>query len=143
MKTNNNKGFTLIELIMVIVILGILSAVAVPKFFDLTASARIKNAQAVVGNIKAGLNLYAANSLVNAAGKYYPDGDDLYAATAGKGLGMILDEIPDGWTCVVEGSETDSCHFLYTVNSVVEGEYAYGAGPTSTTYNWTVITVVD
>jgi prepilin-type N-terminal cleavage/methylation domain-containing protein len=39
MKLTNQKGFTLIELIMVIVILGILAAVVVPKFFDFTGKA--------------------------------------------------------------------------------------------------------
>ena len=35
----NEKGFTLIELVMVIVLLGILAAVAIPRFVDLGASA--------------------------------------------------------------------------------------------------------
>ena len=39
-RLRNRKGFTLIELVMVIVILGILTAVAVPKFIDLRTEAQ-------------------------------------------------------------------------------------------------------
>lgn len=45
----NEKGFTLIELVMIIVILGILAAVAIPRFIDLRSDADRANAKAVVG----------------------------------------------------------------------------------------------
>ena len=47
----NEKGFTLIELVVVIVILGILAAVAVPKYMDLTDSANTAAVKGIAGGL--------------------------------------------------------------------------------------------
>ena len=52
------SGFTLIELIMVIVILAILGAVAIPKYVDLSADAKSANESGVAAGIRAGLTTY-------------------------------------------------------------------------------------
>lgn len=60
MSNKPQGGFTLIELVMVIVILGILSAVALPKFVDLGGDARVAAMKSVEGSMR------AANSIIYA-----------------------------------------------------------------------------
>ncbi len=62
-------GFTLIELVMVIVILGVLAAVAIPKFVDLKGDAQAAAVQGVAGGISSASSVnYAARSVNPAKG---------------------------------------------------------------------------
>ncbi|MCK5545306.1 MAG: prepilin-type N-terminal cleavage/methylation domain-containing protein [Desulfobulbaceae bacterium] len=53
----NQKGFTLIEIIAVLIVLGVLAAVALPKYISLTEEARNKSALAAISEVKARANL--------------------------------------------------------------------------------------
>ncbi len=62
---SKNKGFTLIELVIVIVILGILAVTAAPKFIDLTSDAKAANLEAIGGAMRSGLQLINSQAVID------------------------------------------------------------------------------
>jgi len=65
---SSKEGFTLIEIIAVLVVLGILAAVAVPKYLDIQDSARVKAAQGAIAEIKGRCSSEYARLLLDSNG---------------------------------------------------------------------------
>lgn len=72
---NRQSGFTLIELVMVIVILGILAAAALPKFIDTTGEARQAAVEGIAGSLASSsvINYSASLAKGQVVGKTFAD----------------------------------------------------------------------
>jgi prepilin-type N-terminal cleavage/methylation domain-containing protein len=64
------NGFTLIELIAVIVVLAILAGVALPKYFDYSAQARASSCKGTLGGVRAGIANFYMDSGIDGIESY-------------------------------------------------------------------------
>jgi MSHA pilin protein MshA len=62
---NPNKGFTLIELVIVIVILGVLAVTAAPKFINISSDAKIAVLNNIAGNMESTITMVQAKAHIN------------------------------------------------------------------------------
>ena len=110
MKTNtqSNKGFTLIELIMVTMILGILAAVAIPRYTASVEKAEEAAENAVISSIRSGLETYATEQLMEHGRREWPENP--FDALA---------ETPAGYTVDNNGHPTNSG------DAASDGEWTY------------------
>lgn len=111
MKTNQ-QGFTLIELVMVIVILGILAAVAIPQFINLTTKAEVAAEDGIIGSLRSGVYTYSVNQMADG------QTSGLYPDNPFDGLGQ--------WPTEYDSSDHD--------NADASGEWTYNSTDSTVTH---------
>ena len=70
---NTNKGFTLIELIMVMIILGIMAAIAIPRYLETIQKSEVSSEDAVINKICVAIENHAQHRFLTEGRRYWPD----------------------------------------------------------------------
>jgi type IV pilus assembly protein PilA len=118
----NQRGFTLIELMIVVALIGILTAIAFPLYANIQLGVRVAKAKADVRTLAMAAAVYAAY-----AGMYPTNANTLSVATtaSGKAIPKTLPKLPVApvnWTAYTLTPLTGGTTFRITTSSVKDNK---------------------
>jgi MSHA pilin protein MshA len=121
MTASKSRGFTLIELVVVITILGILAAFAVPKFIALDSQARIATISGLAGSVKSAAALARGMSMATS---------NTVSVTMEGSTVTLLNNYPDA-------TATGIALAVNANTTAVTGDFAFTAGTAVKPATWT------
>ena len=124
----NKKGFTLIELMIVVAIIGVLAAIAIPRFAQMLEKARDGSTKGNLGSIRSAIAIYYGDNEgvwpVNISinfGSYLSAMPPAKSSPLGQSSAVAL--VTDAWA--VTGTGWAYCSFSSTLNSMLGGAWPY------------------
>ena len=131
----HNNGFTLIELIMVMIILGILSAVAIPRYLETIEKSEIASQDAVMTKLTAALENYAQHKMLTEGRRIWPtnpfDALETKPHTYTDDVNAVDADVDNEWTFVVETWANGTGRITHQRADNTRWEWSYDSGVNS------------